>query len=456
MNKRIKTARYALSLAAALLFAVMAVSCFNMAGPDLGGTGSVTISVGGNAVAASVRAAIPSEDTQEQLEYKITATSGELTSTLTLTGGAKAGIMTLSTGQWAIAAEAYLPGSAGSPTIHVGTGSTTATITAGDMTNATISLVFDNVDLAGVTVTGNDGNEYNGEWDKTEYTVVVPGSVTRVTILATPEVVDADISYSPEDGLVTNIPGSLTITVRAGAGHTAEYTVIVTLATISAASIGGLVAPETGAASAATGGITAGTGYTVQSLTWKKGSDNFTGDFAPLTDYTAEIVLKAEADYTFSGTITPTTNLPVETYPVSAVTINGSGAGNTLTFTVSFPTTTGGAAAIITAWVAGETIATSADGASPTITRTAGNATGASLTINVDPPATGNYDTITWTVDTESVTADSPPYTPTTAVSAYTFDATWKSDGVYNIGLSVTKDGNTYSTTITVTVRDFQ
>jgi hypothetical protein len=112
-------------------------------------------------------------------------------------------------------------------------------------------------------------------------------------------------------------------------------------------------------------------------------------------------------------------------------------------------------ATVITAWVDGEAIATSADGTPPTITRTPGvTADTNKLTINVDPPATGSYSDITWTVDTEGVTADSPPYSLPTAVSAYTFDATWKSDGTYNIGLSVTKGSNTYSTTITVTVRD--
>jgi hypothetical protein len=223
-----------------------------------------------------------------------------------------------------------------------------------------------------------------------------------------------------------------------------DTTVTITPASLSAASISGLAAPATGVTSStATGGITAGTGYTVQSLAWKQGGSAFTGTFAPLASYTAEIVLQAGTNYTFGSAFKPTVN--TGTVAADGI-ITGSGSGNTLTFTVSFPETTGGTATVITAWVAGETIATDASASPIEIHRTAGmDASGNHLVINVTNPVTG--DSYAWTVNGE-------PLLPAQTTATFTFDATWRSNGAYAIGLAVTRGGTTYSTIITVTVQD--
>jgi hypothetical protein len=109
-------------------------------------------------------------------------------------------------------------------------------------------------------------------------------------------------------------------------------------------------------------------------------------------------------------------------------------------------TVTGGTATVITAWVDGETIATSADDAPPVIIRTAGDSTNASLAITVTG---GTYDSYAWTVNGVANTAD-----VTNSGQTFTFDATWRSNGAYTIGLAVTRGGATYSTIITVTVQD--
>jgi hypothetical protein len=207
---------------------------------------------------------------------------------------------------------------------------------------------------------------------------------------------------------------------------------------ITTASVTGLTAPVTGAAPDTT--IAAGAAsYTVQSITWKQGGTTHTGPFAASTTYTADIVLQAAAGYKFTA-ITPTTDAGTP----AAGTISADSAQNTLTFTVTFPAT--GASApvtgtpnVITAWVTGTTIAIS-PAATADIHRTPGDSTNASLVINVTESGISN---IVWSVNGVP-TGD----TGTT----FTFDATWKSDGPYNIGLSVTKGGKTYSTTITVTV----
>jgi hypothetical protein len=142
-------------------------------------------------------------------------------------------------------------------------------------------------------------------------------------------------------------PGRYAVGVRAqrtadNEWLSAEGAVTVALP-IAAAAITGLADPViavdpttiTGAS------LTAGAAtYTVDSLTWYEADGSaITGIFDFITVYKAEIVLKADSEHRFTGTITPTTNLAAGDYPVSAVSITGTGLENTLTFTVTFPAT---------------------------------------------------------------------------------------------------------------------
>jgi hypothetical protein len=156
------------------------------------------------------------------------------------------------------------------------------------------------------------------------------------------------------------------------------------------------------------------------------------------------------ATYEYSATETGTYNSTVPSAlgthwvkaTVPATTNYQGGTSAAVSFAI-----TGGTPSVINAWVAGETIATS-PASTATITRTQGvTASSNSLTINVTESGVSNSD-ITWTVDGAAL----PINGVTTGDKTLTFDATWKSDGKYNIGLSVTKGGKTYSETITVTV----
>ncbi|GHV64645.1 hypothetical protein AGMMS49587_17450 [Spirochaetia bacterium] len=240
------------------------------------------------------------------------------------------------------------------------------------------------------------------------------------------------------------------VTVSGSNGIRASFDVSFTVnpIAITSASVGGLVVPATGAAAATVGAaITAGAStYTVQSVTVKQGAAAFTGIFAPFTAYTAEIVLKAAANYKFSGAITPGTG----GVGVPAVgTIGGGDApANTLTFTVSFPATTGGtvpAGKIITAWATDHAIDASASKA--TVSRTIGQ------------EAPGNHVTITVTSGSEYAasyawTLRGVPQTYTGEV--FDFNTTWVSNGDYTIGLVITKGTGAaavqYSKEFTITV----
>jgi hypothetical protein len=182
----------------------------------------------------------------------------------------------------------------------------------------------------------------------------------------------------------------------------------------------------------------------VQSVTVKQGASAFIGVFAPLTAYTAEIVLKAAANYKFSGFIIPGTG-GVGT-PAAGTIGGGDVAQNTLTFIVNFPATTVGivpAGKIITAWVTDHAINASASAV--TVSRSAVSPANR-VTITVTPGS--GYTAYAWTVG---------GVTQTTATgAAYTFDAAWRSNGNYTIGLVITKGTGAaavrYSKEFTITV----
>jgi hypothetical protein len=77
------------------------------------------------------------------------------------------------------------------------------------------------------------------------------------------------------------------------------------------------------------------------------------------------------------------------------------------------------------------------------------SATGYPQGLDIEETANVSGDTYAWTVNSVSNTAD-----VTNSDRTFTFDATWQSNGVYTIGLAVTRDGKKYSTIITVEVQD--
>jgi hypothetical protein len=103
---------------------------------------------------------------------------------------------------------------------------------------------------------------------------------------------------------------------------------------ITSTSITGFVAPVFGVAPQVVGTLAstdAGTEYNITSITWS-GSPS---TFADATAYTATVVLTSIGTYDFATVFTPTVNTGTPTAGV----VGGSGTGNTLTFTVVFPTT---------------------------------------------------------------------------------------------------------------------
>ena len=104
---------------------------------------------------------------------------------------------------------------------------------------------------------------------------------------------------------------------------------------ITSTSITGFVAPVFGVAPQVVGTLAstdAGTEYHITSLTWSGSPSPY---FADATAYTATVVLTSMGTYDFSASFTPTVNTGTPTAGV----VGGSGTGNTLTFTVVFPTT---------------------------------------------------------------------------------------------------------------------
>ncbi|MDR1692451.1 MAG: M6 family metalloprotease domain-containing protein [Oscillospiraceae bacterium] len=108
------------------------------------------------------------------------------------------------------------------------------------------------------------------------------------------------------------------------------------LTDILAAGISGLTAPAEGNTP-----ITAGVLlpdepelYSVTGLTWSPGDAEFTAG----TVYAATVTLTADPARRFAGTITPTVNFVTQSgWVVSEGVTDGSGLGNALTFTVTFP-----------------------------------------------------------------------------------------------------------------------
>jgi hypothetical protein len=229
-----------------------------------------------------------------------------------------------------------------------------------------------------------------------------------------------------------------TVTVSGGNGITADFDVSFTVNPqhISAVTVTGLVIPVTGAAPGTAGSLSGGTGYTIQSIGWTTGGAAVTGTFAAATSYRASIVLKAGANYQFTGDITPTMNAGSP----SAGTIAGDGPGNTLTFTVDFPATTGLGGITITAWVNEDGSLITGPAENITLSRSAGS----SLTVQA---AAGLTD-VQWTLNGIDIPA------PRGTAQSISFGAVNYPAGNYNLGLRVTKGGAPYSVEIEFTVTE--
>jgi hypothetical protein len=114
---------------------------------------------------------------------------------------------------------------------------------------------------------------------------------------------------------------------------------------------------------------------------------------------------------------------------------------NEVTVPVTISVTATGTSTVITAWVADHQIATD-KGSTATLSRTGSPRT---LAINLTANPADPYTSTTWSINgaTAATTAN------------YTFDAAWRSSGVYKLVLTVgTSSGRLYSTTFTVTVND--
>jgi hypothetical protein len=150
-------------------------------------------------------------------------------------------------------------------------------------------------------------------------------SISSGYYLVTAELIDANGRTAGKSDVV-HIYKDMTTTLD-WTFTAADFTAVL----IEAADVSGLIAPVTDAPPNYV--ITPGPGnYIVDSITWKQGGVPYTSQFAPLTDYTAEIVLQANYGYKFVNGITPTTDAGAP----GAGTISGNQAQNTLTFTVSF------------------------------------------------------------------------------------------------------------------------
>ncbi|WP_010263710.1 hypothetical protein [Treponema primitia] len=125
---------------------------------------------------------------------------------------------------------------------------------------------------------------------------------------------------------------------------------------VKTAAVTDLVAPATEVAPAESLNVDSEAPYTVTSLAWKlfTGGDSWAdfsgGAFMPQATYRAVITLTARSGYKFSGSFTPTVNGTTSgDWIVSGGTIvGGDTVMNTLSFTVSFPATTGGKVAVTT------------------------------------------------------------------------------------------------------------
>jgi hypothetical protein len=240
----------------------------------------------------------------------------------------------------------------------------------------------------------------------------------------------------PNTGLAI---GTYTATVRVSGDATItakEFDVRFTVNPhdLGAASVTGLVKPVTGAAPGTTAGLNGAAGYTVQSIVWKTGGLDVSGNFAAATAYTATIVLKAGTEYRFTGTITPSVNAGT----ASAGTINEAGPGNTLTFTVSFPATTGLISITVLVDIDGTLITNQPE------TTTLSRAAGATLTVEA---AAGLTD-IQWSLNETDIP------TPKGTARSISFAAANYPTGAYTLGLRLKKGGVPYSANIEFTVTD--
>jgi hypothetical protein len=260
----------------------------------------------------------------------------------------------------------------------------------------------------------------------------------------------ADYKYAAGTSATTNLavgtyPVSNVVISTEASENTLSFKVVFSATAanaISAASVSGLVAPVKNVASGTS--VTPGAAtYTVTAFTWTYGASSTlaSGDnFAASTAYTANITLKANANYKFNAGITPTTNLG--TPAASNVSISTEASENTLSFKVVFGATavaTGTGTLQINNWTDDNQIVS--ETAPVTLSRS-GDGKPTTAVINAAAGFTGYK----WTLNGTLLTGESG--------NSYTFDSAAKANGTYNIVLSAEKNTAWYSTIITITVEN--
>jgi hypothetical protein len=237
------------------------------------------------------------------------------------------------------------------------------------VTTSTYPLAAGDVGRYFVVVATGTGS-YSGTVTSPERGPVTAGTtpLTSVSITGTTQVgntltanvlpVGATATYLWEYSMIPGGPyvttGVTTSTYPLAPGDVGRYFVVVATGTgsysgtvtssqvgpvltpITSARVTGFVAPVKGGAAETVGSLVsdAPIQYTVTSLTWTPAIGG-SGKYATKTTYTATVVLTSATGYTFSTAITPTVN----TGTPSAGTVTGTGSGNTLSFTVTFPAT---------------------------------------------------------------------------------------------------------------------
>ena len=211
--------------------------------------------------------------------------------------------------------------------------------------------------------------------DSATFTVGTSGSFT-VTATNSPtsfaiggDTLPSGVTFNTATGVLSGTPASgtaatyhLTFTATNAGGTSSPQsftlTVAAALTDITAAAVS-ITAPVTGATPQGT--ITAGTGYT-GTISWSGSPASFVSS----TVYTATVTLTSTAGYQFAATV-PAASITGTNGTVGTPSTSGTGTGNTLTFTVTYPQT---AALVPTITSASSTTFTEGTSGSFTVTAT--------------------------------------------------------------------------------------
>ncbi|WP_052299735.1 GLUG motif-containing protein [Treponema primitia] len=276
-------------------------------------------------------------------------------------------------------------------------------------------------------------------------------------------------TVQPEAGLgVGSYTAIITVSYDNGLTAAAQVSFAVSPAPITAPSVTALPTPAPGALPAEAVALATGSAgsadprYAVTGIVWERhtgtGADDWatvaTGAaFVPKAAYRAAITLQAAGGYKFaSGATAAVTGPGGASLPGATVgggTIGGGDtAGNTLTFTVSFPATLGGTAAVTdpTGWETpaphrfGITKSTDPDWVSPGWVSAVGT-----LTLSLTGGSPGDYTAFQWTVNGKDEADE--------AAQTYSFTGAGRNPGTYTVGVRAkAADGHWYENRVEVEV----